>query len=96
MILLAACTRTPTYPQEWEWVDGAQFSKIAASLAANNIRGCGEFWYKLENGEDRGVAAVACLNRDPLSWRRITVFYETNKVNEGWEGRPEPMPEISK
>ena len=89
-----SCSRKTTYPDEWQWVDGAQFNKIAATLGKNQIRGCGEFWYKLENGEDRGAAAVACLSRDPYKWRYLTVFYNTMKVNEGWDGDPRPMPEI--
>lgn len=93
-LALAGCGKEITYPDHWSYGDGPAFGKIATTLARNGISGCGEFWYKLENGEDRGIAVVYCLSRSPFSFKELTVFYEIQKVNQGSDYKG-PFPEIN-
>ncbi|HDS1582191.1 TPA: hypothetical protein QEL15_004309 [Stenotrophomonas maltophilia] len=93
VLALAGCRKEITYPDQWSYGDGPAFGKIANTLARNGISGCGEFWYKLENGEDRGIAVVYCLSRSPFSFKEYTVFYEVEKVSRGSDYRG-PLPKI--
>ncbi|WP_040006554.1 hypothetical protein [Stenotrophomonas sp. SKA14] len=91
-ILLAfkACTRGPSYPGEWIHGEGPPFYKIARTLAVNRVSGCGDFWYKLERGRDKGEAIVFCRISEAKSWKMLTVFYETERIVDGVQYSGEP------
>ena len=79
VVLLSGCTKGVSYPGEWR-LHGPAFDQIATTLAQNRIRGCGEFYYKLANGEkDPGEALVYCT-RNGRDWDSYLVFYKIGNV----------------
>lgn len=79
IVLLSACAKSTTYPGEWR-SSGPASDKIAITLGQNSTSGCGEFYYKLANGEqDPGEALVYCT-RDGSNWDSYLVFYKIGNV----------------
>ena len=78
-LCLSACSSGPSYPGEWR-SSGPAFDKIAVALGKEHIQGCGEFYYKLADGdEDSGEALVYCTT-DGENWEAYLVFYLTGSV----------------
>jgi hypothetical protein len=93
VLALSACAKDPTYPGEWR-SGGSAFDEIAIALGQNHTLGCGEFYYKLANGEkDPGEALVYCT-RDGRNWDSYLVFYKIGNVMRV-DKEPEWSPPVS-
>lgn len=85
---LTSCGASTTYPGPWR-NSGPAFDEIALTLGREHVLGCGEFYFKLANGErDPGLARVYCTV-DGASWDAYLVNYKAGEVlNVQAEGEP--------
>lgn len=68
-----------SYPGPW-LSDGNEFGGIVNALMQNSIRGCGEFYYRVANGDGSTGEALVYCTRDGQSWTHYIVFYRVGKV----------------
>ena len=68
-----------SYPGPWR-SDGDEFGGIATTLMKNSIRGCGEFYYRLANGDTASGEALVYCTRDGKTWTHYLVFYRVGDV----------------
>ena len=91
VLLQASCgnqdysTATPAlqqdilYPEPW-LSDGEEFGSIASALMQNSIQDCGEFYYRLANGEASSGEALVYCTRDGQNWTHYLVFYRVGNI----------------
>ena len=61
--MVGACRASPTEAEQWSGLWTEPTSEVMVTLAKHSVRGCGEFYQKV-NSAFRGEYAVAC-NRMP-------------------------------
>lgn len=59
---------------------GDEFGGIASALMQNSIHGCGEFYYRLANGESSSGEALVYCTGDGQNWTHYLVFYRVGNV----------------
>lgn len=65
------------YDLSWK-SNGATFTSIGRTLANNNIRGCGEFYYR-NSIQDKGEYLVGCSG-DGINWKYYIVWILLDEV----------------